>query len=190
MQTTIWSKGDDKVHHKRPGKYGRRCGYSKQKKNEAIDSPTPRNKTQTHVHILLTDLFSRRADMFVVSAAQLAAAGTADIFLNECIPLWGCPVTLLSDSGLHFTSKLANIVYDRLGIHKVNTSSYHPCTNGGVERVNHVLAQMLSIVGNEQQTEWDVLLPHVPSAYNNSVNAATGLAHNKILVGRLPKAMG
>ena len=49
---------------------------------------------------------------------------------------------------------------------------------------------MLSIVGNEQQTEWDVLLPHVPSAYNNSVNAATGLAHNKILVGRLPKAMG
>ncbi len=145
---------------------------------------TPRG----NVHILLfTDRFSRRADMFPVSAAQFTAAGTADIFINEYITLWGCPVTLLSDNGLQFTSKLSRIVYERLGVRKINTSSYHPCTNGGVERVNHVLAQMLSMIGNEQQTDWDVLLPHVSSAYNNSVNAATGLAPNEVHIGRLPR---
>ena len=118
---------------------------------------TPRR----NVHILLlTDRFSRRVDMFAVSAENFTAAGTADILLKEYIPLWGCPVTLLSDNGQQFTSKLATIVYDRVGIRKVNTSAYHPCTNGGVERVNHVLAQMLSMVGNEKQTDWDVLLPH------------------------------
>ena len=144
---------------------------------------TPRG----NVHILLfTERFSLRADMFAVSAANFTAAGTADILLNECIPLWGWPVTLLSDNGQQFTSKLATIVYDRVGIRKVNTSAYHPCTNGGVERVNHVLAQMLSMVGNEKQTDWDVLLQHV-SAYNNSVNAATGLAPNEIHIGRLPR---
>ena len=94
---------------------------------------------------------------------------------------------LLSDDGLHFTSNLARAVCDRLGINKVNTSAYHPCISGGVERVNHVLAQMLSMVGIEQQTDWDVLLPHVSSAYNNSVNAATGLAPNEIHIGRLPR---
>ena len=137
--------------------------------------------------LLFTDRFSRRADMFAVSAAQFTAAGTADVFIDKYITLWGCPVSLLSDNGLHFTSKLARAVYDRLGINKVNTSAYHPCTNGGVERVNHVLAQMLSMVGNEQQNDWDVLLPHVSSAYNNSVNAATGLAPNEIHIGRLPR---
>ena len=47
---------------------------------------TPRG----HVHILLfTDRFSRRANMFAVSAENFKAAGTADILLNEYIPLWG-----------------------------------------------------------------------------------------------------
>ena len=59
-------------------------------------------------------------------------------------------MTRLSDNGQQFTSKLANIVYNRVGIRKVNASAYHPCTNGGVERANHVMAQMLSMVGNEK----------------------------------------
>ena len=114
------------------------------------------------------------------------AAGTADILLNEYIPLWGCRVMLLSDNGQEFNSKLATIVYDRVGIHKVNTSAYHPCTNGGVGRVNHALAQVLSMVGNEKQTDWDVLLPHVSAACNNPANVANGLAPNDIHIGRLP----
>ena len=40
---------------------------------------------------------------------------------------------------------------------------------------------------NEQQTDWDEQLPHVESAYNNSVNAATGLAPNEVHIGRLPR---
>ena len=75
-----------------------------------------------------TSCWGTRADMFAVSAENFTAAGNADILLNEYIPLWGCPVTLLSDNGQHFISKLATIVYDRVGIHKVNTSAYHPCT--------------------------------------------------------------
>ena len=43
------------------------------------------------------------------------------------------------------------------------------------------------MVGNEKQTDSDVLLPHVSAAYNNSVNAATGLAPNEIHIGRLPR---
>ena len=66
---------------------------------------------------LFTDHFSRRADMFSVSAAQFTAAGAADIFIDKYITLWGCPVSLLSDNGLHFTSKLARAVYDLSLIH-------------------------------------------------------------------------
>ena len=139
-----------------------------------------------HIHLFI-DRFNRRADMFPVSAENFTAAGTADILLIEYIPVWVCPVTLLFDNGQQFTSMLATIVYDRVGIRKFNPSTYHPCINGGVERVNHVLTQMLSMIGNEKQRDWDVLLPHVSAAYNNSVNADTGLAPNKIHIGRLPR---
>ena len=45
------------------------------------------------------------------------------------------------------------------------------------------------MVGNEQQTDWDVLLPHVSSAYNNSVNAATGLSPYEAHIGSLPRLL-
>ena len=73
-------------------------------------------------------------------------------------------MTLFSDNGQQFTSKLATIVYDRVGIRKVHPSAYHPCTNCGVERVNHDMAQMLSMVGNEKQTDLDGLRQHVSAA--------------------------
>ena len=46
---------------------------------------------------------------------------------------------------------------------------------------------MLSMGCNEQQDNWDALLKHIESAYNNSVNAATGLAPNEVHMGRLPR---
>ena len=145
---------------------------------------TPRGNTYI---LLFTDRFSRRADKYATTAAEFTASGTADILVDRYIPLWGCPVTLLSDNGLQFCSKLSRALYERLGINKIATSSYHPCTNGGVERVNHIMALMLAMVGSELQTDWDINLPHVESAYNNSVSAATGLAPNEVHMGRLPR---
>ena len=137
--------------------------------------------------LLFTDRFSRRADMFAVTTAKFTAEGTANILVNRFIPLWGCPSTLLSDNGPQFCARLATAVYKLLGIHKLTTSAYHPSGNGGVERVNHTMAQTLAMVCNEHQNDWDVHLPHVEYAYNNSVSAATGLAPNEVHIGRLPR---
>ena len=49
------------------------------------------------------------------------------------------------------------------------------------------MALMLAMVGDERQTEWDIQLPHVESAYNNSVSAVIGLAPNEVYMGRLPR---
>ncbi|CAB1104650.1 unnamed protein product [Ectocarpus sp. CCAP 1310/34] len=145
---------------------------------------TPRGNTYI---LLFTDRFSRRADMYAVTAAEFTAEGTADVLVNQYIPLWGCPLSLLSDNGSQFCSKLSQAVYARLAIRKVATSSYHPNGNGGVERVNHTMAQMLAMVVNERQDDWDIHLPHVEFAYNNSVSAATGLAPNEVHINRLPR---
>ena len=125
--------------------------------------------------------------MFAVPAAEFTAQGTANILVNRFIPLWECPSTLLSDDGSQFCVQLAIAVYKLLRVHKLTTSAYHPSGNGGVERVNHTMAQMLAMVCNEHQNDWDAHLPHVEYAYNNSVSAATGLASNEVHIGRLPR---
>ena len=114
--------------------------------------------------------------MFAVTTAKFTAEGTANILVNRFIPLWRCPSTLLSDNGPQFCARLATAVYKLLGIHKLATSAYHPSGNGGEEHANHTMVQMLAMVCNEHQNDWDVHLPHVEYAYNNSVSAATGLA--------------
>ena len=96
---------------------------------------TPRGNTYIS---LITDRFSRRANMFAVIAAEFTAEGT--FLVNKYIPLWGCPRTILSDNGLQFYSKISQAVYQLLGVRKPATSSHHPNGNEGVERVNHTMA--------------------------------------------------
>ena len=97
------------------------------------------------------------ADTFPVTAAEFIAQGTANILVNKCIPLWGCPRTILSDNGLQFCSKLPQAVYQLFGMRKLAKSSYHPNGNRGVERVNHTMAQMLAMVVNDRHDDWDFI---------------------------------
>ena len=124
--------------------------------------------------------------MYAGSAAEFTAEGTADILVNKYMPLWGCPASLLSNNGLQVGSKLSLAVYKLLGVQKITTSAGHLNGNGGVACVNHTIAQVLAMVVNERQDNWDVHLPHVEFAYNNSVSVATGLAPNQLRKNRLP----
>ena len=128
--------------------------------------------------------------MFAVTAAGFTAEGTANILINPYIPLWGCPRSILSDNGLQFCSKLSHTVYQLQGVWKIaTTSSYHPNGNVGVEGVNRTMAQVLAKVVNELQNNWEVQLPHVDFACNNSVSTATGLAPSEVHLGRLPRPL-
>ena len=73
---------------------------------------TPRGNTYI---LLIIGRFSRRADMVPVTAALFTAGSTANALVNKCIPLWGCPRTIISDNGLQFCSKLSQAVYQLLG---------------------------------------------------------------------------
>ena len=103
--------------------------------------------------LVATDRFSRRADMCGIIAAEFAAEVTTNILVNKLIPLFGCPRTILSYNGVKFCAKLSQDVFQSLSVHKLATISCHPYDNGGVERVNHTMAQMLAVVVNELQDD-------------------------------------
>ena len=90
--------------------------------------------------------------MFPVTSAEFTAEGTANILVNQHIPLRRCPRTTRLDNGLHFCFNLSQAVYQLLGVHNLATSSYYPNCNEGVERVDHIVAQMLAMVGRSDKT--------------------------------------
>ena len=141
-------------------------------------STTPRGNAYIS---LLTDRFSRRADMYAVTAANYTAEGTANVLVDRFIPLWGCPASLLSDNGPHFTSQppsslacecakspQTHITPTATAVSSVSTTQWHRCVN-------------------EHQDDWDLHLPRVEFVYNNAVSAATGLAPNQVHMNRLPR---
>lgn len=130
---------------------------------------------------LVTDRSSRRADIYAVLDAELTAEG------KEYKPLCGCPASHLSENGLHFCSKLSHVEYQRPGMRKITTSTYHLNANDGVERVNHITSQMLAMAYNELQNDGDIHSPHVEFPYHNFVRAVNGLALNvMVYMNRLP----
>ncbi|CAB1105230.1 unnamed protein product [Ectocarpus sp. CCAP 1310/34] len=149
--------------------------------------PLPKTTKDNEYVFLVVDLFSRHAEGYPLTKAQKNAKGFVSIMVNDYIARWGCPHTMLSDRGAEFANEVAKGVYKMLGTVKKFTSSYHPQTNGMVERLNHTLCQMLSHLVADDQANWDEMLPHAVAAHNNNVSRGTGLAPNVVHIGRYPR---
>lgn len=130
--------------------------------------------------LIVTDRCGHRAGMYAITAAQFTAVGTTDTLVNDSIPKWGCPKSLLSDNAREISSGFLRAVFKLMGMRKLTTTDYHLMSNAGKECVNRTMAQILSMMMNEPQNEWGEQLRHVETAFNNSVNAATGLTPNKV----------
>ena len=100
--------------------------------------------------VLYTDRFSRHIAAYAVTQDERTSGRTARIFVEQYIPLWECPHALLSDNGSEFVARLSLAIYKLMRIRKIATTAFHPKSNGGVERVNHSLAQMISLVTSER----------------------------------------
>ena len=67
------------------------------------------------------------------------------------------------------------------------TSAYCSNGDGDVKRANHTMAQMLAMVVNERQDDWDVHFLRVEFAHNSAVSGTTGLAPNEAHIKRLSR---
>ena len=55
---------------------------------------------------------------------------------------------------------------------KTRTSSYHPESDGMVERMNQTLQAMLAKYASDRQHDWDETLPLIMMAYSSSLHAS------------------
>ena len=108
----------------------------------------------------------------------------ANLFVREIISRHGVPAKLLSDRGTNFLSELMLEICKLMGTEKVNTSSYHPQTDGLVERFNRTLTSMLAKTVEKDERNWDHRLPYVLFAYRTSLQESTRESPFHLLYGR------
>ena len=85
----------------------------------------------------------------------------AKILVNEIIPFFGVPESLLSDRGTNLLSNLMLGLCDLFGVKKLNTTAYHPQCNGMVERFNRTLKSLLRKHAARFGPQWDQYLSGV-----------------------------
>ena len=104
------------------------------------------------------------------------------ILVEEIVPNFGVLESLLSDRGTNLLSHLMIDVCQLLGIHKLNTTAYHPQGDGLVERYNRTLKSMLRKNAARFGKEWTMGQVSTWSA-RNTPHEATGEKPSYLLFG-------
>ena len=74
-----------------------------------------------------------------------------------------------------------------MGAKKVNTSGYHPQTDGLVEKFNSTLVNMLSKVVQKHARDWNRHLAYLLFAYRSTLRSLTKESSFFLLYGRDPR---
>ena len=147
--------------------------------------PTPSARGNRYV-IILTDNLSK----YVIAQAlpDCTAKSAAKFFIDRFILIHGVPERLITDNGTHFNNHLLRTITTSMNIPHAFSASYHPQTNGQVERFNATFAAQLAKYCDSEKTDWDLYLPSVVYAYNTSVHSTTKFTPYELAFARSPKS--
>ncbi|KAL4083915.1 hypothetical protein QTP88_029231 [Uroleucon formosanum] len=108
----------------------------------------------------------------------------AEAFVTNFVCTHGIPQTILTDQGTDFLSKIFTEVCKLLQINKINTSPFHPQTNGSLERSHRTLTEYLRHYVDKKLNNWDEYLPYAFFVYNSTEHTSTGYQPYSLLYGR------
>ena len=129
----------------------------------------------------MIDHFTKYAE--AVPCITASAEETCDHLINTWIARHGCPMTFPSDNGTAFVGELTKELMRRSQVAQAHSTTYHPQTNGLVERQNRTLVSMLRVYCSRYMTDWDRYLPQVMGAYNSTQHSTTGVSPHMMLTG-------
>ena len=144
-------------------------------------SPSPIKETNT---VVFVDNLTKWVEAFTVSDEQ--SETIARLLVEGVICRHGVPECLLSDRGSNFLSDLMMEVCRLMDMKKVNTSGYHPQSDGLVKRFHSRLTNMLSKCVDCHGKDWDLHLPYVLYAYRVTAQESTKESPFFLLYGRDP----
>ncbi|GFY41108.1 integrase catalytic domain-containing protein [Trichonephila inaurata madagascariensis] len=93
----------------------------------------------------------------VIPVSDISTEAVAKSFIVNWISLFGVPAIITTDQGGQFRFRLLKSLKQMLGIQRIRTTTYHPSSNGMVERLHCTLKQAIRC----HDTKWTESLPVV-----------------------------
>jgi hypothetical protein len=149
-----------------------------------ILGPLPKAEHGNRFLLVISDLFSKLTRM--VPLRTITALGVAKAFCDAWVFSYGPPRYLLTNNGTQFNAKVFLAVYRELGVAKIFTTTYHPQTDGQVERFNKTIINSLRGYVERRQNDWDVYTSAITFGYNCRVHSSLNLAPFELILSRPP----
>jgi transposase InsO family protein len=121
---------------------------------------------------------------FIPVHTTFTAKKYAEIYLDRIVFFHGVPKMIISDRGARFLAHFWEHLQASLGTKLIQSSAYHPQTDGQTERVNQILEDMIRACVIHYDKSWDKCLPLAEFSYNNSYQASLKMALFEALYGR------
>ncbi|KAK0169463.1 hypothetical protein PV328_012013 [Microctonus aethiopoides] len=103
--------------------------------------------------------------------------------LEKYISYFGIPRNILTDRGTNFTSDLMKTFEKMMGIKPITTTSFHPQSNGSLERTHQVLKDYLRHFANDNADDWDEKIHLANLYFNTSKHESTGYTPYELVFG-------
>lgn len=154
--------------------------------NISIDLVGPLTETYKSNKYLLTVEDQLSKWLIAIPVPNQEAETVAKALILEVFLIYGAPLSLLSDQGANFMSKLFAAMCKFWKIKQHRTTPYHPQTNGMLERSHFFLKNYLRCYTNKEPKNWDVWAKFACFAYNTTPHTATKLSPYELVFGRKP----
>ncbi|CAH8608230.1 unnamed protein product, partial [Dicrocoelium dendriticum] len=116
-----------------------------------------------------------------VPIADISAETVAHNFVAHWIAHYGVPSTITTDRGAQFESTLFRELTNTLGTKRIRTTTYHPSSNGLVERFHRHLKTALMACSDT--TRWTETLPLVLLGLRTTPKADLGCSTAELVYG-------
>lgn len=118
-----------------------------------------------------------------VPLADHTANTIAKAFVENFVCHHGIPKAIVTDQGPDFMSKIFTACCKLLQIKKINTTAYHPQSNGALERSHRTLAEYLRHYVNDKKLDWDEYVPYAMFTYNSTIHTTTKCQPHELVYG-------
>ena len=132
--------------------------------------------------LMVVDRYTKLAKYYPI-LKTITAEQFSDLLIHTVFSSFDVPSRIVSNQDSIFTITFWLALCHYLCINRRLSTAFHLQTDGQTERQNQTLEQYLHAYVNNQQDNWARLLPMAEYAYNNAVNASTGLTLFKALMG-------